>query len=69
MVNHVKLEIAIQLIAEKIADIYEKKKQANSPEELQIVEKKLEEAYDEKEHIAHGELKFINKIIKERGKK
>ena len=69
MVNHVKLEIAIQLIAEKIADIYEEKKQAKSSEELQIVEKKLEEAYDEKEHIAHGELKFINKIIKERGKK
>lgn len=69
MVNHVKLEIAIQLIAEKIADLYAEKANAKTSDELQEVNQKIEQAYEEKEHIAHAELKAINKILKERGKK
>lgn len=66
MVDHVKLEIAIQLVAEKIAEIYKKIDSANDEKLIAEYNSELENAYDEKEKVARGELDTINKILSER---
>ncbi len=66
MVDHVKLEIAIQLVAEKIADLYRIIEDTNDPSMKLAYEKQLEVAFDEKERVARGEIEAIEKIIRER---
>lgn len=66
MVDHVKLEIAIQLVAEKIANIYKKIDNTNDETLKSQYNDELEIAYDEKERVARGELETINKILNER---
>lgn len=68
MVNHVKLEIAIQLAAEKIANIFQKAKKAKTAEEAAEYLSELEEAFNEKELIERGNMKAIEKILKENQK-
>ena len=68
MENHVKLEIAIQLIAEKIAGILKLIDSAESEELLAQYNEELELAFVEKERIALGDIEAINKILEERKK-
>lgn len=67
MKNHVKLEIAIQIIAEKIADLYTLRSQAKTQEEVNQINQKLVEAYEKKEGIALGNLELINEILNVEG--
>ena len=66
MVDNVKLEIAIQLVAEKIAGIYEEIDKTKDKTVLERLNAKLDLAFVEKEKVAHGDLEIINKIISER---
>lgn len=68
MVNHVKLEIAIQLAAEKIANIQQKSKNAITVEEIAAYQKELDKAFKEKEQIYRGNRRAIEKIINENQK-
>lgn len=63
MVNHVKLEIAIQIITEKIANIYKKLDLAKTKNELEVYNQELEEALLEKELIFNGNMKAINYVL------
>lgn len=65
MVNHVKLEIAIQLIVEKIARIYNKLDSAKTPEELELYNQELEQAFNQRELIYDGDTATINLILDE----
>ncbi len=69
MVENVKLEIAIQLVAEKIADLYYKIENSSSLSERQALEENLALAFDEKEKVALGDHVVIEKIISERSGK
>ena len=69
MVEHVKLEIAIQICAEKINDIYDKIDAANDDYSRRVYEQELILAFDEKDRVFNGEVAVINKILKERGGK
>ena len=66
MVNHVKLEIAIQIVAEKISDIYQKIEQTKNSAELEIYKRELIVAYDERDKVAVGDYETIEKVLKER---
>lgn len=63
MVNHVKLEIAIQIAVERIADIYNKIDSAKTPEELELYNQELEQAFLEKELVETGNTQMINKVL------
>lgn len=69
MVNHVKLEIAIQICAENIADIQNKLNATNDENLRHSLEIELANAFDEKEKVASGDLTVINKLLTERGNK
>lgn len=66
MQEHVKLEIAVQLIAEKIAKLYDELDAAKTYGETMRIKAKIEEAYVEKEEISQGNMSAINKIIAEK---
>ena len=65
MVNHVKLEIAIQIVAEKIANLYRKIDLASSEEEALIYKKELDNAFYEKELVSVGNMDAINSVLSE----
>lgn len=67
MVEHVKLEIAIQICAEKINDIYAKIDATDDVLLKKQYEEELKVAYDENKRVFNGEISVINKILKERG--
>ena len=69
MVNHVKLEIAIQICAENIADIQNELNSTTDENLRYTLEKKLAQAFDEKQKVASGDLDVINKLLTERGNK
>lgn len=69
MVNHVKLEIAIQICAENIADIQNELNSTTDENLRYALEKKLAQAFDEKQKVASGDLVVINKLLTERGNK
>ena len=69
MVGHVKLEIAVQIVAEKIADIYKKIENAKDETELNNYQNELAIALNERDRVSAGEIEFIEKILSERGKK
>lgn len=69
MVNHVKLEIAIQICAENIADIQNKLNATNDENLRHSLEIELANAFEEKEKVASGDLIVINKLLTERGNK
>ena len=66
MVNHVKLEIAIQIAAENIGEIYKKIENNTDPAMQQTYERELAIAFDEKERVARGEIQVIEKLLNER---
>lgn len=63
MVNHVKLEIAIQIVADKIASIYKQIKSAKSQEELENLSVELDNAFYEKKLVERGNMSAINSIL------
>lgn len=63
MVNHVKLEIAIQIVADKIANIYRKINSAKSQEELENLSVELDNAFYEKTLVETGNMSAINSIL------
>lgn len=69
MVEHVKLEIAIQICAEKINDIYSKIDETNDEQLKRAYENELAIAYNERERVYNGEIAVIDKILNERGNK
>lgn len=69
MVNHVKLEIAIQICAENIADIQNELNSTTDENLRYTLEKKLAQAFDEKQKVSSGDLVVINKLLTERGNK
>ncbi|MBQ4541471.1 MAG: hypothetical protein IJA23_01320 [Clostridia bacterium] len=68
MVNHVKLEIAIQIVAEKIANLYRKIDLASTEEEASFYKSELDNAFYEKELVAVGNMDAINSVLKENKK-
>ena len=66
MVNNVKLEIAIQIAAENIAEIYKKIEENKDPAMNDTYERELVVAFDDKERVARGEIQIIEKILNER---
>ena len=66
MIDHVKLEIAIQLVAEKISNL--NKLIANTKDDslLSQYKNELQLAFDERDRVAHGEIRVDEKILKER---
>lgn len=66
MVDNVKLEIAIQICAENIGELYKKLEENTDPALNDLYEKKLAIAFDEKDRVAMGEIQIIEKILKER---
>lgn len=70
MKNHVKLEIAIQIIAEKIANLYALRNKTRSQAKINDINQQLVVAYEQKERVALGDLQLINEILNvEDGKK
>ena len=63
MVSHVKLEIAIQIVAEKIANLYRKIDLATSEEEANYYKNELDNAFYEKELVAVGNMDTINAVL------
>lgn len=63
MVSHVKLEIAIQIITEKIADIYNKLDSAKNEYEVELYNQELNEAFNEKELIFKGNMRAIDFVL------
>lgn len=63
MVNHVKLEIAIQIVAEKISDLYKLRDEATTEEEINNYNNKLALAFEARDKVALGDLTVINKIL------
>ena len=63
MKNHVKLEIAIQIIAERIAKFYDLRNKTNDQSTINEINKQLEGLYEQKEKVALGDLKVINEIL------
>lgn len=63
MVNHVKLEIAIQIAVERIVNIYNKIDSAKTPEELELYNQELEQAFHEKRLVEIGNTQMINKVL------
>ena len=66
MVDNVKLEIAVQIAAENLAEIYKKIEMNKDPLKQEELERELAVAFDEKERVAQGEIKIIEKILNER---
>lgn len=66
MVDNVKLEIAIQIAAENIAEIYKKIEENTNPAMQETYERELAVAFDEKERVARGEIQIVEKILNER---
>ena len=69
MVNHVKLEIAVQIVAEKLAEVYRKIEQAKNEIELEKYQEELAIVFDERDRVSAGEIEVIERILSERGKK
>ena len=63
MVSHVKLEIAIQIVAEKIANLYRKIDLATSEEEANYYKNELDNAFYEKELVSVGNMDAINAVL------
>lgn len=63
MVSHVKLEIAIQIVAEKIANLYRKIDLASTEEEANFYKSELDNAFYEKELVAVGNMDAINAVL------
>jgi hypothetical protein len=63
MKNHVKLEIAIQIVAEKIASLYALRNKARSQAKINAINQQLVEAYELKERVAFGDLRLIDEIL------
>ena len=61
--THVKLEIAIQIVAEKIANLYRKIDLATSEEEANFYKNELDNAFYEKELVAVGNMEVINSVL------
>ena len=66
MVEHVKLEIAIQLCAEKIDSIYTLLESTEDEVLRKKYEQELIMAFQEKERVFNGEADIINRILEER---
>lgn len=66
MVSHVKLEIAIQLVAEKIAAILTAIEGETTEEGRLSWQAALDEAFFEKEQVAIGNIYYVNKILSEK---
>ncbi len=67
MVNHVKLEIAIQIVAEKISDLYRLRDEASTEEEINEYNNKLALAFEERDKVALGDLTVIDRILNKEG--
>lgn len=63
MVEHVKLEIAVQKMAENIAELYQKIENCKNKNEIKYLELQLEEALKDKDLVAKGDKKTINRIL------
>lgn len=70
MENHVKLEIAIQIVAEEIAELYNMRDKAKSVEEVNNINQKLVDFYEKKERVSLGDFALINEVLasKQNGK-
>ena len=66
MVDNVKLEIAIQICAENIGDLYKKIEENTDPSLNEYYQRELANAFDEKERVAMGEIQVIEKILNAR---
>ena len=64
MKNHVKLEIAIQIMAEKIANLYALRKKTKSQSKINEINQQLVMAYEQKERVSLGDLILIDEILK-----
>lgn len=69
MVEHVKLNIAIELYAEKIDSIYTLLESTNDESLKKQYEQELVLALEDKEKALNGDAEAINKILNERGVK
>ena len=67
MVEHVKLNIAIEICAEKINNIYTLLESTNDELLKKSYEQELVLALEEKELALNGNAEVINKILNERG--
>ena len=63
MKNHVKLEIAIQKITERIAKLYDLRNKTSDQLILNEIDKQLKVFYDQKDKVLIGDLKVINEIL------
>lgn len=66
MIDHVKLEIAIQLVAEKISNLNKLISSTKDESLLSQYKKDLKLAFDERDRVAHGEIRVVERILKER---
>lgn len=66
MIDHVKLEIAIQLVAEKISNLNKLISKTKDEPLLSQYKNELKLAFDERDRVAHGEIRVVEKILKER---
>lgn len=66
MDNHVKLEVAIQIAAERIANLYNAIDKAETSEMQEFYTAKLQEAFVDKDLVAVGHIPTIEKILQER---
>ena len=66
MIDHVKLEIAIQLVAEKISNLNKLISKTKDESLLSQYKNELKLAFDERDRVAHGEIRVVEKILKER---
>ena len=69
MIDHVKLEIAIQLVAEKIADLNRLIANTNDQSLLSKYKINLKIEFEERDRVAHGEIRVVERILKERNDK
>lgn len=66
MANHVKLEVAIQIAAENVANYLLAMRNAENEEAYNYYNFKLQEAYVDKELVAIGHIETIEKLLNER---
>lgn len=63
MQQHVKLEVALEVIVRKIADVMNQLKQEENQETIQKLEKELQELMKLKEEAYQGNWQAVNKIL------
>ena len=66
MIDHVKLEIAIQLVAEKISNLNKLISKTKDKSLLSRYKEELKLAFDERDRVAHGEIRVVERILNER---